>query len=300
MSQFPHDQFAKDLLENLLTPFGKVETDRKISSEVREIDVCFSPAPSSPNLPSLGLLQKLAFQGAAFEPFRNPVSANEIRSCMGKLFDWHGELNRQANREGKAKPTISELPYLWILTPTLAAGTLTGFGAITEIDEWGKGVYLLPSEQRTGIVVIHQLPENPDTLWLRLLGKGNVQHRAIEEINRLTEDSSYRNNVLELLSDLKVVLEAKKSRNKEDKELLMSLRTSPLYLEQIDLARNEGENRGERKVILKLLNRKFGALPVELVAKIDNLSSERLDSLSETLLDFQKMEDLIVWLDENR
>jgi hypothetical protein len=68
MSQFPHDQFAKDLLENLLTPFGKVETDRKISSEVREIDVCFSPAPSSPNLPSLGLLQKLAFQGAAFEP----------------------------------------------------------------------------------------------------------------------------------------------------------------------------------------------------------------------------------------
>jgi hypothetical protein len=41
MSQFPHDQFAKDLLENLLTYFGKVETDRKIGSEVREIDVCF-------------------------------------------------------------------------------------------------------------------------------------------------------------------------------------------------------------------------------------------------------------------
>ncbi|MBW4622209.1 MAG: DUF4351 domain-containing protein [Cyanosarcina radialis HA8281-LM2] len=36
MSQFPHDQFAKDLLEALLSPFGRVETDRKISSEVRE------------------------------------------------------------------------------------------------------------------------------------------------------------------------------------------------------------------------------------------------------------------------
>ncbi len=35
MSQFPHDQFAKDLLESLLSPFGKVETDRKISGEVR-------------------------------------------------------------------------------------------------------------------------------------------------------------------------------------------------------------------------------------------------------------------------
>jgi hypothetical protein len=30
MSQFPHDQFAKDLLENLLSPFGEVETNTLI------------------------------------------------------------------------------------------------------------------------------------------------------------------------------------------------------------------------------------------------------------------------------
>jgi hypothetical protein len=299
MSQFPHDQFAKDLLENLLTLFGKVETDRKISGEVREIDVCFLPSPSVPNLPSLGLLQQLAFRGAAFEPFRNPVSANEIRSCMGKLFDWHGELHRQANREGRGKLTDSNLPYLWILTPTLAAGTLTGFGAITEVGVWGEGVYLLPVGHKTGIVVIHQLPVTPDTLWLRLLGKGNVQRRAIEEINRLGEDNPYRRNVLELLSDLKVVLETKKNRDSEDRELLMSLRTSPLYLEHLEAVRQEAQDRGERKIILKLLSRKLGNLSTELMAKIDSLSIERLDALSEALLDFQVVDDLIVWLDEN-
>jgi hypothetical protein len=112
MSQFPHDQFAKDLVESLLTAFGKLETDRKISGEIREIDICFLPSPFPPNLPSLGLLQQLASHGAAFEPFRNPVSTNEIRSCMGKLFDWHGELNRQANFKEKGKLTESELPYL--------------------------------------------------------------------------------------------------------------------------------------------------------------------------------------------
>ena len=52
MWQFPHDQFAKDLLESLLSPFGKVETDRKISGEVREIDVCFFPHSKVANLPS--------------------------------------------------------------------------------------------------------------------------------------------------------------------------------------------------------------------------------------------------------
>jgi hypothetical protein len=48
------------------------------------------------------------------------------------------ELHRQANREGKGKLTDSDLPYLWILTPTLAAETLTSFDAITEVEVWGE------------------------------------------------------------------------------------------------------------------------------------------------------------------
>jgi hypothetical protein len=63
MSQFPHDQFAKDLLESLLSPFGRVETDRKISSEVREIDVCFFPNAEVEHLLSLGLLSRLVSTG---------------------------------------------------------------------------------------------------------------------------------------------------------------------------------------------------------------------------------------------
>jgi hypothetical protein len=78
MSQFPHDEFAKDLLETLLTPFGKVETDRTMGSEVREIDVYFTPSAQVVDLPSLGLLQKCAATPASFEPFRNPVAVDEI------------------------------------------------------------------------------------------------------------------------------------------------------------------------------------------------------------------------------
>jgi hypothetical protein len=185
MSQFPHDQFAKDLLESLLSPFGKVGSNRKISSEVRAIDLCFFPHPEPINFTSLGLLSKLASIGAAFEPFRNPASADEIRSCMAKLFDLHIELNRQAKREQKPKLDESSLPRLWILTPTLAATTLESFGAITDVERWRDGVYLMPPGCKTGMIVIHQLPKTPDTLWLRILGKGKVQQKAIEEINYL-------------------------------------------------------------------------------------------------------------------
>jgi hypothetical protein len=38
---------------------------------------------------------------------------------------------------------------------------------------------------RTAIVVIHQLPETSETLWLRLLGRGSVQEQALIELQAL-------------------------------------------------------------------------------------------------------------------
>jgi hypothetical protein len=295
MSQFPHDQFAKDLLKSLLSPFGKVETDRKISGEVREIDVCFFPHSEVSNLPSLGLLSKLATTGAAFEPFRNPVSADEIRSCEAKLFDLHAELNRQSKRQQR-KQDDSLLPMLWILTPTLAAATLESFGAITDVSGWGNGVYFFPPGQKTGIVVIHQLPETPDTLWLRILGKHKVQQRAIEEINRLDANSPYRQNTLKLLSDLMVVLAARQNQNNRETELLMSLRTSAIYLQQVEKIGQQARIEGERQLVLKMLTRKLGSLSPELTAKVSELSLDRLETLGEDLLDFQAIGDLENWL----
>ena len=307
MSQFPHDQFAKDLLESLLSPFGKVETDRKISGEVREIDVCFFPHFKVASLPSLGLLSKLASTGVAFEPFRNPVSADEIRSCEAKLFDLHSEFNRQSKHQQR-KQDDSTLPMLWILTPTLAAATLESFGAITDVEGWGDGVYLFPPGQKTGIVVIHQLPETPDTLWLRILGKNKVQQRAVDEINGLDANSPYRQNALKLLSDLMVVLAARQNRNNRETELIMSLRTSAIYLEQIEKITQEGLKKGieqgieqgrtseGRILVLKQLTRKLGSLSPELTTKVSELSLDRLESLGEDLLDFQGVGDLENWL----
>ncbi len=36
MTRFPHDQFAKQYLKELLSPLGEVETSRDIPGEVRE------------------------------------------------------------------------------------------------------------------------------------------------------------------------------------------------------------------------------------------------------------------------
>jgi hypothetical protein len=285
----------------LLPPVGYAN-----DAQVREIDVYFTPAANTPTDSRLGLLHKLAATPATFEPFRKAVTVGELRSCIAKLIDLQNELTRQAKRDGKPKLTEVDLPQLWILTPTLSAEKLIDFGAIKEIESWGEGVYLLPKSFKTGIVVIHQLPETPDTLWLKILGRDNVQIRAIAEIVGLSVDSPYRQNALELFSNLKIVLENKQNKATKETELIMNL--SPLYLEQIDIATQKGKAEGEaigrneegKSLMIRMLTRKLGKLDDNSIDLINNLSLESIESLGDALLDFNTADDLTAWLAKSR
>ena len=70
---------------------------------------------------------------AIFEPFRNPVTADEICDCLLKLLEIRGELQREANRN---RGRIAEYlkPKLWILTPTAWENLLQGFGATLDLE----------------------------------------------------------------------------------------------------------------------------------------------------------------------
>ncbi|OUC12642.1 MAG: hypothetical protein B0A82_21445 [Alkalinema sp. CACIAM 70d] len=57
------------------------------------------------------------------------------------------------------------------------------------------------------------------------------------------------------------------------------------------------EERGERSILLRQLNRKFGALDDRTLDRINVLAIEQLESLGEALLDFGSIEDLTNWLD---
>jgi Domain of unknown function (DUF4351) len=315
MTQFPHDEFAKSFLDSLLSPLGTVEVSQQISSEVRYADVYFTPEPNMVKTDDLGLLAKLAASSVVFEPFRNSVKMPQIRACMSKLFDLHQALGKEAKKERQPELTEDSLPMLWILTPTLSAPILEGFGAKLDLERWGEGVYLMPTHFKTGIIVLHQLPKTPATLWLRILGKGRVQEQAIQEVAALPAEHPQRDNVLDLLGNLKVILEARANIEPEEQELIMQL--SPLYLEKIQAAEFVGEQRGRQSgliegevkegqtLVLRQLNRRVGTLsiadadgkPCDLEAKIKTLPLAQLEELGEALLDFSQMADLVAWLE---
>lgn len=154
MTRFIHDQFAKDYLEELLSPYGEVQAPRRVAGEVRQIDVWFTPtSPLTSDLNVLGLLGRFAANTALFEPFRNPATASEICDCLLKLLEVRGEFHREANRNNRNLQELN-LPILWILTPTASVPLLSGFGT-TLSEDWLSGVYFLPEYLRTAIVVIH-------------------------------------------------------------------------------------------------------------------------------------------------
>ncbi len=289
MTRTLHDTFAKEGMKELLTDFGEVEIEAQLSPEVRTIDLLFRPHPNAAQaLSVLGLLGRLTAKPCMIEPFRNAVPTWEIRNCRSKLVDLEGHLRRLAKRDKQRLSTI-EYPFLWILSPTLSKPMQKSF-CVTEKPQWGKGMYFLPAPDRGAIVAIHHLPKTPDTLWLRLFGRGKVQSDAIAELLALPDGHPYRQETVGHLATLQLHLQTRQNKTKDLREVLMSL--SPVYEQwrQATLAEGrqegwqEGEQQGEQNartaIALRMLVQN---MPLETIAQLTDLSLEQLQHLQANL-----------------
>jgi predicted transposase/invertase (TIGR01784 family) len=154
-------------------------------------------------------------------------------------------------------------------------------------------------------VVIHQLPQTPETLWLRLLGRGSVQSQAIIELQALPLDHPYQKATLELVYNLRENLRVNQELETDDRELIMRL--EPLYQRNREQAKEEGrqegkqegKQEGEKNLILRLLHRRIGEIDSLLIERITGLSIEQLENLGEALLDFSSVADLEAWLTQH-
>lgn len=241
------------------------------------------------------------------EPFRNQPSKTEIRNCILKLFSLYSELQRQARRESDMLTEIG-LPKLWILTTSASDSLLASFGFKLERETWGEGIYELAEAMKTALVVINRLPQIPETLWLRILGKGATQQRAIDEIFALPQTDPLRDNILELIATWQVNIQLRDDLTEDDQELLMNL--TPAYLqwreETLQRGRQEGLQmglqqgvqqgiqqgrvEGQRIFVENLLIARFGAIDEALSRIIPFLLELPAAELSRVLLQLSREE----------
>jgi hypothetical protein len=84
-------------------------------------------------------------------------------------------------------------------------------------------------------------------------------------------------------------LSAKVKRLEEDRKM-------PLISPTIKLALEEGELKGQQKVIIRQLHRRIGEIKPLLIDQIRKLPVEQMEELAEALLDFSTLANLEQWL----
>lgn len=299
MAKNSSDQFSKQLLEEVLSPFGTVETSYEVAGEPQWVDVFFVPSVRSTSS-ELGLLGQMTQMPCLIEPFRNQPTTDEVRSCLLKLFQVQGDFRRQARR-AETPMSKDELPFLWILSSSASEGLLEQFGAVAQLG-WPSGVYFLLPGFRTAIVAINQLPQNDETLLLRLLGKGRTQQGAISEVLAFEPGELRRSTILRLLANWKISVEVTQQFEAQQEELLMALSQAYLEWEQATELRGELRGRSEGRqeeaqaLVLRQLTRRIGDVSPVIQSQIQSLSLNQLESLGEALLDFLEPDDLVNWL----
>lgn len=301
MTQIPFDQLAKQYLEEFLEPLGTVERTREVPGESKFVDVWFIPKPpgTEPYLPDLGVLGRMVTSQCLLEPFRNAPTRTEVRSCLLKLI-WLQEDERRKAKAGQRPLAEADLPRLWILAAATSQPVIRDFkGEVTP--GWLPGIYFLGEGLKTAIVAISELPEIEDTLWLRILGRGPTQERAIQAVLALPPSHPRRDSILRLLASWHVKIQVDEIVDVAEQEALMALSQAFLAWEQATEAkgRQEGRQEGERALILRLLSRRLGQVAEADQARITSLSLEQLENLGEALLSFEAIADLTAWLEHH-
>ncbi len=252
-----------------------------------------------------------------FEVFRNPPNQNNIRECVLKLFVLIAEIRRQAKRE-RRKLKEEELPYLWILGTSVSKPILEGFDAKLEEKNPVEGVYVLSKFLRTGMISVSRLPINQETLYLRILGRGETQSGAVQELLNLPQANPMRQKIAELLVSWRISVEIQEQLKKEDQEVFMAL--SQVYLEWKETTKQEGRLEGLQEgrleglqegrqeglqegrqeeaanLVLRLLTRKLANLSETMVKQVKKLTIPQLENLGEALLEFTQIADLETFL----
>ncbi len=143
------------------------------------------------------------------------------------------------------------------------------------------------------------LESNTDVLERRAAG----YYRAIEQCDL---DPSQVDMLLQVFVDW--FEQRLPDKSKKEIEMLLFDQLTPLEetrcgKELIEIGVQRGEQRGVRlgifKVVVSLLERKFGKVPRTVQARINKLDAAELESLSLNLLSFERLRDVRDWLDAN-
>jgi hypothetical protein len=174
-------------------------------------------------------------------------------------------------------------PFTWVLTVNCGKQILKDCAAQVH-PEFTRGVYLLPNQLRMGIVIIEQLADLPEHLWLKMLGNRESAQRAFRSIDQLaTPDRTGKNDIMAACLKYCVYLKdlAADSLTTEESEFMKTMEEIDVWYEtQMSEAELKGKLEGEQlqkqSIAVNMLQEN---IPLETIARITGLTIDQLQQL---------------------
>jgi hypothetical protein len=187
---------------------------------------------------------------------------------------------------------LAPLPILSVISSGRPDGGIRGLG-FRPMAGWPPGIYESPPLQWTRLVVVNELPVARDTLLVRLLGAGSVLQRAIAELQALPAEAPERTLALPVLVRLHLTVPTDPAQQtSDDQEFLMN--TEDVYETWRRATLQEGLQQGERKVLLRLLRRRFGAeVDGEIERRVAAAPAEQVEVWIERVLSAATLTELL-------
>jgi hypothetical protein len=264
-----------------LEPDGVFESNAEAGAPTQLIDGWFIPDPSRPaTRDRFGLFGELTRRACTLEPFHATPDLDKVSECIRKLLNFRHVLSLR-----KPPPP---LPWLWILSSGRPQAAIEGFG-FQRAEGWPDGIYKAVPGLYSGLLVVSELPKVRATLFLRLMGAGKTFKEALAELKTLPKDAPERAVAEPVLLRYRLEVPSDPAkRTSDDEEFLMSThdiveawkreQREEIRKEMLQERRKEilqeGLEEGLQKAVTDTYEARFGAMPAELSAVVQDTRDE--------------------------
>lgn len=267
-----YDQVAKALVGTLVPPAAAVEIAREIPGQVLIADLWIEPDEAQAHeLARLGALGKMIGLGPCLlEPFSKPPRVRHVRSCMLEQLSLDHHLFREATREKRPEPAF---PKLWVISSG-RPDTVIDEMELQAMKGWPEGFWQSQEFYAFYLVVVRELPKTPDTLFLRLLGRGPTFREALRELATNPEYAW----AFEPLRHVLVAYRREILQDLEEEEDMEALReVEAIYKDWEKRTKEEGRLTERREILLKQMAQRFGDVPETVRERIEQAEMDDLE-----------------------
>jgi hypothetical protein len=266
--------------------------ERVVHVPAQRIDVAYVPKVRDPRL---GVLDRMTSLGPGmFEYFASPPSRAAVNECVRKRMNFEHELAGQRPRTRKPPHQ-----WLWILSAGRPRAALREYGA-APMHGWPVGFCRSAGDERLCFVLLRELPEQEDTLALRLVARGSVGQRAMAQLLLLPESHPLRRRALPVLIAHRADI-VRDLRKVGDMSFEQALKVYEEYEQRIRRDEAQRVRREEvprvrqeeaRRNLSRLLTQRFGALSEDVVARIQQAEHATLEGWMDRVLTAESIDDV--------